>query len=168
MIEMDTLQLDVKNAGKSKKAERQEETVRRFISDMIQGLDFWENVQCQSQGRQRTYKRVKKFMGTFPPRMLEWMKSRQFRSAVSWPIPVDADVELAEYFLYGKVSGVFSTWALLSRHPYPDTSVSFWKRQGYFLSEYDLRSLHAKGFICADLKWDLDNINLIDLGHDRF
>jgi hypothetical protein len=72
----------------------------------------------------------------------------------------ETEENLAKYFLYKEVTDLFTTYALLKQNPPYATTVSGWRERGYFLTERTLRTLHAWGYIIADLNMGLDNITL--------
>jgi hypothetical protein len=140
-----------------KAAERKEAKAKWIISDIIYGIDTWEDMQRRSQGEQRLYKQLKRFMSIFPDKMIEKMKGSDPCMGI---LSLETKENLAKYFLYKEVADVFTTYSLLKQNPPYATTVSGWRERGYFLRERDLRTLHEWGYIIADLNRGLDNITL--------
>jgi translation initiation factor 1 (eIF-1/SUI1) len=151
-LEWDTvLNENKENITEGERADRTKyESCRWFFDDIIQGMDDDEQMKYMGIYKYRLYKSCKKFMKIFPQSMIDkYMRS-----------DYDAPEALANYFVFGKVTDVFSTYALLKQNEYTETRVSDWKKKGYYLNERNLRTLSVWGYIDAHLNMGLDNISL--------
>jgi hypothetical protein len=123
----------------------------RIISNYIGGFleDSKEALAKGGTYYYRSYTKAVKLMNIFPTVLIEKMRENLYASN-----------EISKFLLNGEVTGIFSTYALLKTYKYEYTRLSEWKQRGYYLNEYELRTLQEMNILHVDLKWGLDNIKI--------
>jgi hypothetical protein len=136
-----------------------EERIEYYIESYIEGFvdeEFMEEQKMYFPNNgYPLLKKVIKMMNNFPDKMIEYARL-DYRIKNGWRN--DPIKELSRYLLTGEPTGIHSTYLLLKNNEYPDTTVSYWKNKGIFLSDVWLRTLKEAGYIWADLNMGLDNI----------